>query len=90
MSQNIQLPSNYSPEVLAGLEVAFKHVWAMLYAQVPPDSEDVMKLSIGLSWTLIALATGGVTDPKELRCKALENMVLPASDKGKQCSALNG
>ena len=78
MFPNSQLPSSYSPEVVAGLEAAFNDVWAMLYAQVPPDSDDVMELSVGLSRTLIALATDGITDPREPRRKALENMVLTA------------
>jgi len=51
-------------------------VWAMLYAQVPPEGEEAMRLSLSLSRTLTALAVEGITDPKELRRKALENMIL--------------
>jgi hypothetical protein len=35
-----------------------------------------MEVSISLSRTLVALAAEGITDPKELRRKALENMIL--------------
>jgi hypothetical protein len=43
---------------------------------MPPENEQSMELKIALSQTLIALAAGGVTDPRELRRKALESMVL--------------
>jgi hypothetical protein len=48
----------------------------MLYAQVPPEGEEAMRLSLSLSRTLTALSVEGITDPKELRRKALENMIL--------------
>ena len=48
----------------------------MLYAQVPPDNEEAVRLSGNLSRTLVALASEGITDPKELRQKVLENMIL--------------
>jgi hypothetical protein len=77
MSPNNHLPSSgYNPEVLADLAAAFNDVWAMLYAQVPPESDDVLELSVSLSRELVALAVEGVTDPKELRRRALANMIL--------------
>lgn len=69
-------PSDFSPEVTEDLATAFNEVWAMLYAQVPPEGEEAMRLSLSLSRTLIALAVEGITDPKELRRKALEHMIL--------------
>ena len=36
-------------EVLDDLATAFKDVWAMLYAQVPPDDEEAARLSGNLS-----------------------------------------
>ena len=66
----------FSPEVLDDLATAFKDVWATLYAQVPPDDDDAARLSGNLSRTLVALAVEGITDPKELRRKAIENMIL--------------
>jgi hypothetical protein len=36
-------------------------------------------LKIALSRTLIALAAEGITDPQELRRRALENMALTSS-----------
>ena len=77
MPPNNQLPtSGFSHEVLDDLATTFKDVWAMLYAQVPPDNEEAVRLSGNLSRTLVALAVEGITDPKELRRKALENMTL--------------
>ena len=35
-----------------------------------------LRLSGNLSRTLVALAVEGITDPKELRRKAIENMIL--------------
>lgn len=69
-------PSHFSPEVAEDLATAFNEVWAMLYAQVPPEGEEAMRISLSLSRTLTALAVEGITDPKELRRKALENMIL--------------
>jgi hypothetical protein len=48
----------------------------MLYAQVPPEGEEATRISLNLSRTLTALAVEGITDPKELRRRALENMIL--------------
>jgi|KBSMisStaDraftv2_1062788.scaffolds.fasta_scaffold2215939_1 hypothetical protein len=73
---NQRPPSDFSPEVSEDLATVFNEVWAMLYAQVPPEGEEAMRLSLSLSRTLTALAVEGITDPKELRRKALENMIL--------------
>ena len=70
------MPPPFSPEVLDDLATAFKDVWATLYAQVPPDDEDAARLSGNLSRTLVALAVEGITDLKELRRKAIDNMIL--------------
>ena len=77
MPPDNQLPiSGFSPELLDDLATAFNDVWAMLYAQVPPGDEDAVRLTGNLSCTLVALAVEGITDPKELRRKALANMIL--------------
>ena len=73
---NQLLTSGLSPEVVEDLASAFNDVWAMLYAQVPPEDDEAMEVSISLSRTLVALAAEGITDPKELRRKALENMIF--------------
>ena len=44
-------PSDFSPEVTEDLATAFNEVWAMLYAQVPPEGEEAMRLSLSLSRT---------------------------------------
>ncbi len=66
----------YSPEVLAAVREAFDAVWATLYAHVPPGEEMSEQVSISLSQTLAALAADGITDPQELRRRALETMAL--------------
>ena len=71
---NQLLTSGLSPEAVEDLASAFNDVWAMLYAQVPPEDDEAMEVSISLSRTLVALAAEGITDPKELRRKALENI----------------
>jgi hypothetical protein len=77
MSPTNPLPTTgFSPEVIDDLATAFKDVWTMLYAQVPPDNEEAVRLSGNLSRTLVTLASEGITDPKELRRKALGNMIL--------------
>ena len=40
------------------------------------DGDEAKETKIRLSRTLVALAADGITDAKELRSKALENMVL--------------
>jgi hypothetical protein len=71
-----ELPNSYSPALLASLEQAFDAVWTTLYAHVPSTGDQAKELKIALGRTLIALAAEGITDPGELRRKALENMAL--------------
>jgi len=76
MTSTNSLPHE-NPEVVAAIERVFQDVWAVLYAHVPLDGGAAVKeQSIALSQTLIALAADGITDPQELRRKALETMVL--------------
>jgi hypothetical protein len=59
------------------LQQAFDAVWATLYAHVPPeDKVRSEELGIALGKTLVSLAAEGITDPQELRRRALENMAL--------------
>jgi hypothetical protein len=75
MTSTSSLPQN--PEVVAAMERAFQDVWAVLYAHLPLDGGDAVKeQSIALSQTLVALVADGITDPRELRRKALEVMAL--------------
>jgi hypothetical protein len=72
-------PNSYGPELLGALEQAFDAVWATLYAHMPIVGDHAKELKIALSRTLIALAAEGITDPQELRRRALENMALTSS-----------
>jgi hypothetical protein len=65
-----------SSEVINALQLAFEDVWAILYAHIPMNGEAATELKIVLSRTLVALASDGVTDRKELRRLALESMAL--------------
>jgi hypothetical protein len=71
-----EFPNSYSPELLVALEQAFDAIWTTLYAHVPTAGDQAKELKITLSQTLIALVAEGVTDPRELRRRALENMAL--------------
>jgi hypothetical protein len=71
-----ELPNSYSPALLASIEQAFDAIWTTLYAHVPIAGDQAKELKITLSQTLIALAAEGITDPQELRRRALENMAL--------------
>ena len=51
-------------------------MWRTLYAHVTSDNSQAEELKIQLSQTLVALASDGITDPRELRRKALENMAF--------------
>jgi hypothetical protein len=76
MTSTHSLPQE-NPELVAALERAFQDVWAILYAHIPVDGGAAGKeQAIALSQTLVALAADGITDPQELRRKALETMVL--------------
>jgi hypothetical protein len=76
MSVTTQILDSSRQSILDAIDQAFETVWRMLYAHMPPDSDQSRELKIALSQTLIALAADGVTDPRELRRKALESMVL--------------
>jgi hypothetical protein len=70
--------NGYSPQTIAAIEHAFEAVWTPLYAHMPTDRDrdQSKELRIALSQTLIELAATGITDPQELRRKALESMAL--------------
>ncbi|MGE5260859.1 MAG: hypothetical protein ACM3MH_08265 [Actinomycetota bacterium] len=65
-----------SPELLGALEEAFTGVWRILYAHMPTDGDAAEELRSALSRTLLGLVAEGITDPNDLRRKALENMAL--------------
>ena len=66
----------YSPELIDAMMEAFTAVWGTLYAHVPLNGSSAEGLKIELSRTIVALVAEGVTDPNELRRRALENMAL--------------
>jgi len=68
--------NSYSPELLNAIEHAFKSVWETLYAHMPVAGDNAHELQIKLSQTLVSLASDGITDPADLRRKALETMAL--------------
>ncbi len=74
MSNTTQLPADLS--TLDAIEEAFNYVWRTLYAHVTSDTRQSEELKIHLSQTLVALASDGIIDPKELRRKALESMAF--------------
>jgi len=69
-----QSPTN--PSTFDSIEEAFHSVWKTLYAHVASDNPQSDELKIQLSPTLVALASDGITDPRELRRKALESMAF--------------
>ena len=76
MSSSTQLPDSYSPSVLDAIEQAFSSVWDTLYAHVSSDNRQVEELKIQLGQTLVSLVSDGITDPRELRRKALESVAF--------------
>ena len=76
MSTTTQYPDSYSPSLIEAIDRAYHAVWSTLYAQMLSDRDQSHELKILLSQTLVALAGNGITDPKELRHKALETMAL--------------
>jgi hypothetical protein len=65
-------PRNYDHKTLMALEQAHRDVWQVLQAHDPyqhwaGDSE----FQQGLASTLMALVDAGVTDPQDLRSRAL-------------------
>ena len=76
MSITTQLPDSSRPSVLDAIEQAFSSVWETLYARVSSDNGQAEELKIQLSQTLVSLVSDGITDPRELRRKALESMAF--------------
>jgi hypothetical protein len=72
----IKLTEEYRPSLLDAIEQAFDAVWTTLYAHMSSDNDQTKELKIALNQTLIALVADGITDPLELRRKALESMAL--------------
>ena len=67
-------PRSSDDMVLFALEQAMREVWAVLKAHDPHgylDKDDGLQNAIADK--LMALANSGVTDPQELRRRALEN-----------------
>jgi hypothetical protein len=71
-----QFPDSYSPSLIDAIERAYNAVWTTLYAHMPSDGDQSKEMKIILSQTLLALVANGITDPQELRRKALENMAF--------------
>jgi hypothetical protein len=76
MTTTAQFPESYSPSLIDAIERAFDAVWTTLYAHTPSDGYQSKEMKIVLSQTLVALAANGITNPQELRRKALETMAL--------------
>ena len=76
MSITTQFPDSYSPSLIEAIERAHDAVWSTLYAHMSSDRDQSQEAKIMLSQTLVALAANGITDPQELRRKALETMAL--------------
>jgi hypothetical protein len=78
MASQFPLPRGAYDEVtLSTLNQVFKEVWSVLQAHDPFrefEKDDEAKTSVARS--LMALIDGGVSDPDELRKKALENLPL--------------
>jgi hypothetical protein len=71
-------PSRWSdPVVLAAIEGAFDATWPVIRAhEAGNDKARIAELSMMLSHKLVELAADGVTDPQELRRRALETFPL--------------
>lgn len=67
-------PISSIPTVEA-IEQAFEAVWN-LYEHSARHDQQTQEMMVTLSRTLVALAADGITDAKELRRKAVENMAL--------------
>ena len=68
-------PKEYSPEALSIFEAVYRDIHR-LYARMSRTEEATEELEVALSRALAALVTDGVTEPKELRRKAFEAVVL--------------
>ena len=76
MSITTQFPNTYSPSLIDALKRAHDAVCSTLYAHMSSDRDQSKELKIALTQTLVALAATGITDPQELRRRALETMAL--------------
>ena len=76
MSITTQFPNTYSPSLIEAIKRAHDAVWSTLYAHMSSDRDQSKELKILLTQTLVALAATGITDPQELRRRALETMAL--------------
>lgn len=71
---------SYDETTLLALDKALKDIWATLQAHDPTrDWERDSELKSLLAEKLMALAAIGITDPHELRAKALESLPLQSS-----------
>ena len=71
---------NYDETTRQALEQALRDVWQVLKAHDPERNWDKdSEVHRDLATTLIALADSGVTDPQELRSRALANFHLKPS-----------
>lgn len=73
MGSNIK--QSYETSMLANLSKAFEATWEVLRARDSSrdvDAEDDLRLAV--SGKLLELAAEGVTDPEELRNRALESL----------------
>ena len=67
-------PRSSDDMILFALEQALREVWAVLKAHDPNEYLDKDgELQKAIADTQMALADSGVTDPQELRRRALEN-----------------
>jgi hypothetical protein len=65
----------FAPDQVASLQQAFQAAWAVLKPhKLAPDKENEKKVE--LADCLIALAEKGITDPDELKRRAIEIMFI--------------
>jgi hypothetical protein len=73
-------PQSYDDNTLQALEQALRDVWQVLKAHDPHgDWSKDSELKRDLAYTLISLVDCGVTDPQELRSRALASFDLKPS-----------
>lgn len=81
-------PNWADPAVLTAIEQAFNAAWPVIRAhEAGADKARMAELGMMLSHRIIEMASGGVTDPQELRKLALESFPLAASSevRGQEC-----
>jgi hypothetical protein len=74
---SLELPHSFDPSQLAALEKAFKAAWAVLKPKkmaAGSSQENAQKLA--LACFIATLAKDGVTDPHDLKKRAIELMVI--------------